>query len=367
MQLNTIYNIIFIRIFGTILSVLIFTNLISNIKYYLGINIFTLIYLFLLIISILNEFEYWRNKILIKINCIFNINGITLLKRKFSTNIITRKWDSRLLESHFYNMKLYIWGYLEVGSIWEDIKKISKYKNKPNYQLYDNIKELIDNDDIIIYYIWFKYYNWKAIILKYTKSEEKIQIHYEIIQYHYKIFKTYLFLVWDLQNYLGYDIRKSLILNDANYLECISFKLNNKLGLEMEEEEYIEKIKDKKEDKFWGEFNLVQIKYYDYRTIYNSLKKIKDKDFDKYREIVNEIVIKNDWEIKEEIIKQDISIWYDSITGEVKPYIYNKEIEEWYKEWLSEQHLDKKQKYEEKLINLDYEWKKLYVNINKIL
>jgi len=98
---------------GLILSILIFTNIIYLFNYILGISIFGLIYLYLLIVGLLSEYNnkfMCKNKIL-KIFLVHDFSLFNLTLIRLHSNLISKIINYNDIEEDFYyinNKNIYI-------------------------------------------------------------------------------------------------------------------------------------------------------------------------------------------------------------------------------------------------------------------
>jgi hypothetical protein len=156
-KIHNLVDIFFGRLFGLILSILIFTNIINFLKECLHVNIFGLIFIYLLMVSFLSEFvrqSRSMNLIISLINKIFFVNTLTLY------NILLSRYDviifSNILKSnridewfifleikenddiHTFYKKNYL-SYVFIGGTWNCIKNFYILKSKPNYKIYSDL------------------------------------------------------------------------------------------------------------------------------------------------------------------------------------------------------------------------------------
>jgi hypothetical protein len=352
---NNIYTILFNRMFGLILSILIFTNILNYIKYTLGISIWLIIYIYILLISISTEFieDRTKNKWL-KIISINNINTINIVYNKLDVSIISWILKSNQINekiNYIISSKIHKIEKFKIGHTWHILNLIFYLKNKPSFDLYFSIRHLL-----YIYlsrideYIYFDYYNWNfenipnidIINIKNNKDLVNLKI---LFDYDYKVFKILLFLMWDIEFLLDYNIKDSLKI-DNNDIIFLSLILNNELIFE---KLYFELIKNKKGDEFWNDYNIFnKIKFYDiYTKSYDHKYNIEYKNnkivntYNKYKNIISNsnlsLLIEINYEDKKII---DISV-------------YHKHIELLYNDWYNELCLNKTHKYKDKLDKLN--------------
>src|ERR1700722_9539555 len=149
--------------FGLILSILIFTNIINYMYNSLYLNIYIIIYIYLLIISVSCEIIETRENKMLRILLVNHINTRSVIANRFDINmlsIILKK--NNIDEISFYFTKE-IENKVEkfkVGYTYYTIDSLKDLKNKLNYRFYSELR-------IIVYiyfsriddYIYFKYNN----------------------------------------------------------------------------------------------------------------------------------------------------------------------------------------------------------------
>ena len=130
---NKYYKILINRMLGLILSILIFTNIIYMIQYILGINLFILIYLYLLIVSLLSEYYdkfTCKNKIL-KFFLVHDISLFNLVSIRLHSNLISKIIESNSIEENFFYLNsknIYIIEKFKFGSTWSTINTVKIIK-----------------------------------------------------------------------------------------------------------------------------------------------------------------------------------------------------------------------------------------------
>ena len=250
---NKIWNILFNRMFGLILSVLIFTNLIGYIKNTLHISLILIIYLYFLIISVLCELIESRENKWLKIFLVNHITTKSVVSNKLGVNL------------------------LQVGYLWYIINSLKNFEYKPSYDLYIKLWYILD-----LYlttrmdtYIFFEYYKWdilniKNINLIEINNKNDIFLFIKMYKYDYEVFKVILYLYWDLEYYLeGIDNVKNSLIVDSTDSTFIRIKFSNEFISNIE---FFEKIKYKNSSMFWINFELI----YNLLLKNNILNKVDD-------------------------------------------------------------------------------------------
>jgi hypothetical protein len=211
-------------------------------------------------------------------------------------------------------------------------------------------------------YIYFKYYNWRDIPNVQLWENFNIKILHilkELYEYDYKVFKTILFLYWDLELYLeGFDnIKNTLIVNKENF-NFLSIKFNNKFRSNFD---FVHLIKKRKAINLWENLENREMLYtilnydiytktYFLDTMHKNNPKIKI--YKKYKK-------NNDLTSINDIRQLQLS---DML---IKPSYYDSFIDEWYKEWTSGLNKDLTQKYKGKILLLDIELKELVKKLDE--
>ena len=136
---NSMYDLLFKRMFGLIISILIFTNIIFYIKYFLGLYIWILVYVCLLIIGILNEFFNIIGIWYLKPICINNTSTVNLLNFRLMYNSISIMLNDKNRELNSYNINSNNLEKLKIRSLWNSINNINDYIDKPSFSLYLDI------------------------------------------------------------------------------------------------------------------------------------------------------------------------------------------------------------------------------------
>ncbi len=250
------------------------------------------------------------------------------------------------------------------------MKKLSsKFKSKPNYNLYNKLWYTLDTylSTRIDTYIFFEYYNWNIPIIKYIKikrSFKNLHILKAIYEYDYKVFKTLLFLYWDLEYYLeGKDDIKNTLKLKIEYVNFFIIKYNKKIK---SYNEFLNLISIRKSINLWtnledlGMFKQI-LKYDIYSkldildTKYKNHSKIKKyKKYKKYNNLISESLIIGLRRLQDKDKDKEIELVY-----------YESYIEKWYEEWKSEINVDLTLKYKKKIKQLDIELKELIKTLNK--
>ena len=351
---NKIWNILFNRMFGLILSILIFTNILNFMYNSLHLNILMIIYIYLLLISVSCELIETRSNKWLKIFLVNHINTWSVIVNRFYVNIL-----SIILEKNNINeLSLYFDKEIEnkvekfqVGYMWYIIDSLKNLQNKFNYKFYLGLRSIIRiYFSRIDTYIFFKYYNWNVPCIHLIELNDinDLLILKEIYEYDYKVFKILLFLYWDLEYYMENKdyVKDSLIINSDD-LEFLKIRFNNDLKSDIQ---IIEKIKYKHFSKFW--LNVENL--YELLLNYNLFDKLdnilitepNDKNFQQYKEYSNIIDYCNICTLKEVQAADEL----------IDPLYYEGYIEAWYKEWESEINEDLSEKYKNKLKLLEVEY-----------
>ena len=218
-------------------------------------------------------------------------------------------------------------------------------------------------------YIFFRYYKWDWNILNIKLIEFiNINILKEIYEYDYKVFKTLLFLYWDLEYYLEdiYYVKNSLIV-DLSDLDFLRIKFNNKFRSNFD---FVNIIKNKESMSLWENMEPRSR----YRGMFDEIF-----IYDIYFWKINKLNVKynNDINIKKSklYIKYNDKINLEYIAKvrkflanneKIDPLYYENYIEDWYKEWYSEINQDSSLKYWKKIKDLKLEFKNLIMSLDNI-
>ena len=266
---NKYYTIIINRMFGLILSILIFTNIIMYLKVFLGLNILVIVYLYLFIIALLSEYnnKYDCNNKLLRIFLEPQLSSYNIISYRLHTNIIGLILEYNNIEAKLYyiNLKnLYNIEKFRIGYTWASLNSVKKYKDKPSYWLYLDI--LLELDQYLFHmqrYIYMEICNWNTKYMDKIKFNGKLnnfnQTDYEkskfLYKFDYKIFNLLLFMIYDLESYLGRDIRVLINITDDDgiiFLSCFESMLSD--------EKFFEVIKSKSEFKLFNQDVFIKLK-----------------------------------------------------------------------------------------------------------
>jgi hypothetical protein len=348
-HISRYYKIILNRILGLILSVLVFTHIIFFIKDTLGLNIFWILYLYLLIVAIFSEYrkmENNKNKFLDLFLCL-DRSTIDLLNMKLNWNLISIILSNNNIKKHkeitYYvdSVQISKIEKFKISYTWEALNNCSLYLNKPSYELYEHLVNLFEDffmmiDDIII----FKIHDWEIPTLYFWELNGKkggdqdpndfikLKIVYN---YDFEIFKIFLFLYWDMEEYLGSDVRNSLKIEQFGDYYHLRFSVD--ITGVFSHEIFNEKIKEKKQN-LW--FNFETLSFLDKYNLYKKLfiEKKPNNLLLKYKRI-NEML--PDW----------VFSFLKLNTMEAKDY--EKFLDLWYQEWKA---IPKEKKKEFFFVNL---------------
>jgi len=245
------------------------------------------------------------------------------------------------------------------------MKKKSKnlIKSKPSYYLYKKLWYTLDVylTTRIDKYIFFQYYEWNVPKLHIIKesSIKNLTILREIFEYDYKVFKTLLFLYWDLENYLeSTDYVKYSLENNIEDLDFLSIKFKDQA---INDEVFLDKIYLKKLNYLWTSIELrgklEQIFKYDIYSKINSLDTTYKNE--NYISIYKVYKKYNDKISEDELVGL---MGLQSLDSKIPPLYYESYIEKWYKEWSEEclLHKNASKKYRMKIEHLD-------TGLNKLL
>ena len=364
---NKIWNILFNRMFGLILSVLIFTNLIGYIKNTLHISLILIIYLYFLIISVLCELIESRENKWLKIFLVNHITTKSVVSNKLGVNLLSIVLKKNNIDelTYYFNKNIEDQvNLLQVGYLWYIINSLKNFEYKPSYDLYIKLWYILD-----LYlttrmdtYIFFEYYKWdilniKNINLIEINNKNDIFLFIKMYKYDYEVFKLILFLYWDLEYYMeGIDYVKNSLIVDSSDIEFIRVKLNNELISNLS---YLNKIKYKEPYLFPYMFStkiaydplnieklIIEVDKYDLYTKCNN---------DKY---INDIVISLYKKINNVISDDEVSLLRElqSVDDPMNSSYYQNYIDEWYKEWYNGINKSSWKKYFDKIKKLELEY-----------
>jgi len=360
---NKIWNILFNRMFGLILSVLIFTDLIGYIKNTLHINILLIIYLYFLVISALCEVIENRGNKWLKIFLVNHITTKSVILNKLGVNLLSIVLKKNNIDELIFYFNKDIEdkvNILQVGYTWYIIDSLKNFMYKPTYDLYIKLRFTLDTylTTRIDTYIFFEYYKWDILniqninLIKINNIND-ISLFIKMYKYDYEVFKLILFLYWDLEYYLeGLDNVKNSLIVDFDDLDFIRIKLNNELISNLL---YLNKIKYKEP----YSFNINEA--YDPLNIENLIIDVEKYDLytkcnnDKY---INDIVISLYKKINNTISDDEVSLLRElqSVDDPMNPLYYQNYIDEWYKEWYKGINKSSWNKYFGKIKKLELEY-----------
>ena len=240
------------------------------------------------------------------------------------------------------------------------MKKLTyKFKSKPTYEFYIQLWYTLDVylmtriDD----YIFFKYYDWN-VSLKAIQIQEFIDLSILklIYEYDYKVFKTLLYLYWDLEYYLeGLDYVNNSLIVDAKDPVFLKIKFEHNIKSFTV---FLEQIKNKKPASLWE--NLENRGMFDEMLKYDVYSKIDSLDtkhknhskitayklYKKYNDLIDNENI-------------DHIRHFQANKAIIEPLYYSNYIEMWYKEWFLELNQDSSLKHWSKTKELQYEFNNL--------
>jgi len=364
---NKIWNILFNRMFGLILSVLIFTNVIGYMINTLHLDIFVILYIYLLVISILCEIIEVRDNKLLKILLVLHINTLSILSNRKNVNLLSvflRKNGKDEISCYIdFNQRLKIEKF-KIGYTYYIIDSLKQFQHKPNYWCYFDLRSLVEQCYLmprIDEYIFFQYYEWNVpcIYLLVGINTSDINKLRQIYEYDYKVFKTLLFLYWDLEYHLGnFDYVINSLKVDSTYSAFLRIKFNNTFRSEIE---FFEKIKYKDSNNFLINFEVIYnllLKYNLFNKIDDLLNYKYDNNFSTYKlyKNYNDLLIHSDISLLREL---------QAVKDPIDPLYYENYIEEWYKEWMLEINQDLSFKYDKKINILDMELNNLSEALQK--
>lgn len=241
-----IYEIIFKRMYGMILSVLIFTNIIQLILLILkaiSTNIFIWIYLILVIISYIMEIpnirniEYFRKE--------SNFIWLILIKDKNAILINAKNQDIQILMG-ILGLNLSIGYILNYGNYLKYL--MVSYDDKFNYNKlsYSYCYE-IQNILFETEYIFTKNAKLKKVI----KNQKDIAL-INYCEYQILLYKIILFYIWDVEKALALEIKETLLKIEKEEIDFIGESLfTYNYNINKFHEIYYKKIDSVKLNKFW--------------------------------------------------------------------------------------------------------------------
>ena len=353
-------NIILNRMLGTIMSVLIFANIIMYIKHTYDLNILMIVYIYCLIISLLCEVIETRENKWLNIFLLNHISTKSIMLNRQEVNLLSiilkknniDKLDLSLQDNQ-YKLDKFI-----VGYTYYIIDSLKYFESKPNYWTYFELRSCVEHIYLmsrIDEYIFLKYYEWNVPnieLIKYFNIKDLSKLK-KIYEYDYKVFKVLLFLYWDLEYYLdNYDNVKNSLFVDTSDVAFLRIKFNTEFKSELQ---FLEKIKYKDTKKFWINFESTYyflLKYdllnKNWKHLINKITNINSEDrknlsiYNKY----NDLVTQSDISLLREV---------QAVEDPINPLYYEKYKEEWYKEWCSELNADLTLKYKSKIKELELE------------
>jgi hypothetical protein len=348
-RMSQYYKIILSRILGLILSVLIFTHIIFFIKDTLGLNIFWILYLYLLIVAIFSEYrkmENNKNKFLDLFLCL-DRSTICLLNMKLNWNLISIILDYNNIKK--YEEIIYYVDSVQISKIekfkisytWDALNNCSSFIDKPSYLLYQRLIFLFDYyfvtiDDIIIFKInnWniLELYDWELNGKKGSDQDPNDFIKLKMVyNYDFEIFKIFLFLYWDMEEYLGSDVRNTLKIDQFGDYYILKFSMDITRAISYEK--YNERIKGIKKD-LWFNFKILGLLNKYNLNLHSIIEKKPNNLLLKYKRI-NEML--PDW----------VFSFLKLNTMEAKDY--ERFLDLWYQEWKA---IPKEKKKEFFFVNL---------------
>jgi hypothetical protein len=214
-----------------------------------------------------------------------------------------------------------------------------KYKIKPSYDLYVQLRYTLDiylkmRIDVYIFFLYYESDLSLNLANLYTLKK--------IYEYDYLVFKTLLFLYWDLEYYLeGLDYVKNTLNVNSNNKVFLRIQFNNRMKTSGE---HIQKIKGKKSNFFWAELE-----------IYGMFDKILEYDLYglDYVERLQEYLFNNDAIVCNEMDILRI-IFHFVNKKKITALYYESFINNWYNEWYLELNVKHSIKYKKKILNLHY-------------
>ena len=319
----TIYEILFKRIYGMILSILIFTNIIQlvlSILYKIWPNWFLWIYIFLIILSYtiksssIDTIEYLRKE--------SNFLWLILIKKNEKIINIATQDLKILLGVLFIKDKLNYENYLKYLLLsWKENQKLIYYK--PSYMYCYEIQNIYFETN----YIFYKNAKLKKEMLNIDDMDL-----INICEYNILIYKLVIFYIWDFEKVLS--ITETLIkiekknpdwLEDSWYIYEYNIRELKKI--------YHEKIQNVELNKFWD-----LIENYDfYEKMHNYFYDYNFLNSKNYNRLLN---LKIDYEVYDKYLEQENLNDEDYEIQKTQQLI--KHLEELRKEWKLENKLQPK-------------------------
>ncbi len=224
-----IYELLFKRIYGMVLSILVFTNLINLIIMFLNMiteNYYIWVYIFLVIIPYIYIILGYE---------IYTINDIEHYKKKASViwSILSKvnNQNKVLIES------IYLKEFLDVSL---DVSTEVINKNIKICLGLQGLEEVLTYNNFLIFLIlstnnisnlWYRYFN---IMLQYNFDQDYIHIKNALLKkniknendynmlsfskYNILLYKLRIFYIWDVEKFLGIN-ESLLIIKKKNYVE----------------------------------------------------------------------------------------------------------------------------------------------------
>ena len=229
------FNLLFGRMFGLILSILIFTDIINFLKNALYLNIFGLIFIYLLVASFLMEIintflksiteDKWF-KVFSKIFLVPEISTKSIFSLRQSINLVSimilnnNLKDLNLIFENILKINykiIFNFSYMSLGNTFFCINSYKYLIGKPNYILYIYIYFFLGSfnmsmsDYIFSLYHDFNFSNYFVDSINKAKID---LLNYKLLMdFKFKIFRLVFFLYLDFLLYLDLDIKKSVILD----------------------------------------------------------------------------------------------------------------------------------------------------------
>ncbi len=298
----SIYEIMFKRIYGMILSVLIFTNIIEifiNFLNQLNINKILLVYICLILISYVSKYIRTLYKDIVNLEIVrmrSNLIGTILQEKQIDILIINNDvknylWYSSILEYLNYTNFLKYKNIMLAGSLI--FNKWLEYACRPSFFYF---KQFVYSS------YCYKVYWEDCILIKQEKLERSSTLlssdQYTLISkfcdYNILLWKLKVFYIWDVEKTLNitnsyYEIGK--IENDTYFYEeyavTIMFEYNYNLG-DLEKFFY-SKIKDIELNKFWDLTEHYSF-YEKMHNIFYDVDFLKSKEYKKSLDMFNDFV-----------------------------------------------------------------------------
>lgn len=318
----TIYEIIFKRIYGVILSVLIFTNIIQllllvlktiSTSYVLWIYIFALVISYVIEPSSIRNIEYLRKE--------SNFLWLILVKKKEKIINIKKQDIKILLGIPFIKDMLTYDNYFKYLLLsCTEYTKINYYK--PSYMYFSEIKNIFFSTDYI--------FNKNEKLKKNTKNKNDIDL-INLCEYNILIYKLVMFYTWDIEKELK--IKEQLTTIKKEYIDLVdrnffTYEYNEKMFKQI----YFERIQNVKLNKFWdlienrSFYEKMHFYLYDYNFL-NTSNYIKLLELQREYNVYDIYIEVTDYLVKYE--KQQ-SVWLI------------KQLEDWKEEWILEQNIQEK-------------------------